>query len=728
MSVIQTIRNRYGKIAGAVIAIALIGFIISDARNGSFGNFFGGHDSNVMNVNGTKVDPKEYQARVREFEILYGRGRNLDDATRAQMDEQAIQMLVYETAIGEQCDKLGIQTSDDEKKQLIYGPNVAREIRDFQYNGQQIFINPQTGAFDPSIIKYLEKELQTNAQKVDPEGKLREQWETVKNYVLRTNRINKFNSLFAGSLYEPLYMAKKGFMDQNLRASIRYVKVPFTSVPDNDIKVTDEDLKAYMERHPGFFETDQPSRSIEYVSFDIIPSAADTARTLTALEEVKNDFVTTKDNKTFVNNKSDEANSYSEGYVNKRIFLSRYADTIMGQATGSIYGPYFENGSYKLSKVTDKKTYPDSVKCRYILVVFKNKGNDIMSDSMAKERIDSAITAVKGGLPFDSAVNRYSDDDKAKGGVNTFTLQQKATLPKDLGNFIFEGKTGESKIIRDSNQNFSGYFYTEIMEQSGTAPAVQLATVVKNLAPSDSTVNAIYAKANEFAGKNATGAEFDAAVKQQRLDKRIGDNIKMNNFTIPGLGASREVIKWAFDHKVGEVSQVFQLGDQRYLVAKVSSIQDKGVMAITSSVRAQLEQIVRDEMKAAVISKKYNGQALDAVAKETNTQVQQNDSVTYNASYISGLGYEPKVVGYSFNAGFQPNAVSPGIKGQGSVYFISVVNRSAPPAIDLNNPNLVQMLYSQKRMQEVQERNTVGQALMQTVIKEANVKYNYANF
>src|SRR5271166_1275130 len=159
MSVIQTIRNRYGKIAGAVIAIALIGFIVSDARNGNFGNLFSGHDSSVMKIGGEKIDPKVYQERLKEYETLYAmynKGRPLDDATRAQMDEQVVQMLVYETIVDEQCDKLGIQTSDEEKKNLIYGETADPMVRQFQIEGQPVFVNQQTGQFDPSIIKQLE--------------------------------------------------------------------------------------------------------------------------------------------------------------------------------------------------------------------------------------------------------------------------------------------------------------------------------------------------------------------------------------------------------------------------------------------------------------------------------------------------------------------------------------------------------------------------------------------
>jgi peptidyl-prolyl cis-trans isomerase D len=729
MSVIQTIRNRYGKIAGAVIAIALVGFIVSDARNGSFGNLFGGHDNNIMKVDGVKIDPKEYQTQLKEFEIVNTMGRTLDDASRAQLNEAFVRIVVEQTVIGELCDKMGIQTTEDEKKELIYGQNADPLIQGFQIQGQQIFINQQTRQFDPQIIKYMEKQFQEDPQKFDPTGKVREQWDAVKSFVLRMNRIYKFKTLVGGSIYPPLYLAKRNITDQNSIASIRYVKVPYTSVADNEVKVTDADINDYLKKHAGLFQTDQPARGIEYVSFDIVPAAADTARALDALAQIRSDFaaVKEKDNKTFVNNKSDETNSFSDAYQNKRTFLSKEADTIMSLPVGEIYGPYYENGSYKLTKVLDRKTLPDSAKIRHILVRTKDHDHEIMSDSMAKLKIDSAIAAINAGAKFDSMVTIYSEDDgsKQKGGEYTFTLQQRPTISKEFGDFAFEGKPGEKKLVKVSNDNYSGYHYIEILEQHGVAPSVQLATISKNLAPSDSTVNAIYGKANEFAGKNATAAEFDAAIAKQKFDKRIGDNVKETNFTVTGLGPAREVIKWMFEHKIGDVSPVFQLGDQRYVVAKLSSVQDKGEMGITATNRPQLEQKVREEMKADLIVKKFAGSAsLEAVAGKANAQVEQSDSVVLGGAYIPNLGYEPKVVGYAFCPTFQPNTVSAGIKGQAGVYFISVTNRTAKPL----DQSMMQILGQERGMEEGQMRNAIGQLLQQALTKQADVKYNVANF
>lgn len=729
MSVIQTIRNRYGKIAGGVIAVALIGFIISDARNGTLGNLFGGHDSSVMKINGTKIDPKEYQLRLKEYEILYGmfnKNRPLDDQTRAQMNEQIVQRLVYETIAGEQCDKLGIQTSTDELKELIYGEGADPLVRQFQINGQQIFINQQTNQFDPSIIKQFEDAITKDPQKNDPEGKLREQWETVKSYVKRMSRVNKFNALFGGSAYAPLYVIKRNLADQNSMASIKYVKVPYTTV--TDVKVSDEDIKDYIKRHAAMFQADQPTRTIEYVSFDIIPSSADTARQLDALNQVKDEFTNTKDNKAFVNGKSDELNAYSEVYQNKRTFMSRYADTIMGLSVGTVYGPYFENGGYKLTKVVDKKDLADSVKCRYIMVRTKDRGNEIMSDTAADKKLDTAMGAISAGMKWDSAIAKYSDDQgsKDKGGEVWFTLQQRPTLPKEFGDAIFDGANGDKKKIKISNDNMSAHFYIEVMDQIGRGSSVQLATITKNLAPSDSTVNAIYGKANEFAGKNPTGAEFDATIKKQNMDRRVGENIKVNNFMITGLGPAREVVRWAFDAKVGDVSKVFQLGEQRYVVAKLAAVEEKGTTGITTTNRPMLEQRVKEEKMAEEIKKKFGGAAsLDAIASSSGQQVQQTDSLVLGGGYITGLGYEPKVAGYAFNQSFQLNAVSPGIKGQGGVYFITVLKRNTNQL----DPNFVQAVAGQQRaQQEGQMRNAISQMLEQSMIKRADVKYNQDNF
>jgi len=735
MSVIQTIRNKYGKVAGAVIAIALIGFIVSDARNGTFGNLFKSESNDVLKVNGVSIDRKEYDIRVKEYETLVGVYNNkpLDDAGRAQMNEQILQLIAYETVVIKACDKLGIVTTEEEKKEMIYGPNAQQLVRDFQIDGRKLYVNEETGQFDPQRVKGIEQQVAKDPQNMDPQGKYREAWEAVKSYVIRMDRINKFNSMFISSLYAPAYIAQHSIEEANNMAAIRYVKIPFTAVNDNDVKVTDDDIKAYMQKHKGLFETDQETRSIDYVSFDIKPSGSDTSRALTALLQAKTDLANAKDkdNETVVNHNSDDQNGYSEAYLNKKLIPTRFADSIINAPVGSVFGPYFENSTYKITKVIDRKELPDSVSGRVILVKTQEKGKDIMSDTAGKMRIDSAVAAIRSGAKFDSVMMRYSDDQGSKktGGVYPFLLAQmpgiSEALSKEFSDFVFYGKVGESKVIKVSNNNFAGYYYVEITEQKSVQPAVKIATISKSLFADDSTVNAIFGKANEFAGKNATAAGFDAAVKAQHLDMRLGENIKVNSFTIQGIGPSRELIKWMYKAKVGDVSQVISIENLHYVVAKLSSIEDKGMMQLNASNRPLLEQRVKDEKKAELLKAKYkSATTIDAIAQAAGQQVMQSDSVILSTPSIPNVGYEPKVVGYAFYQGFAPNTLSPGIQGQGGLYYITVLNRSVKPA----NPLAPNALMQQRMMEEMQMKNAMSQMLQQAVIRKADIKYNVDNF
>jgi len=740
MSVIQTIRNRYGKIAGGIIAVSLIAFIISDARNGSlFGNLFGSNDHSIMKVDGQQIDPKEYQECIKEYETIYlmQNGKSPDDELRAKLDEEAIHQLAYQTVVNKECAKIGLQTTDDEKKDLIYGNEAHPLIRQFSVNGNHIFLNPETNAFDPQRVKAYEQAFEKEPQKYDPDGKISEQLETVKRYIYRVSTVDKFNNLFIASAFTPLYEAQHKLASQNSMASIRYVKIPYTSVNDKDVKVTDDEIKQYMEKHRAQYEVENPVRNIEYVSFDIKPSSSDTSRALSALTQVKEEFTKAKDNEAMVNHNSDEPN-YSDAYANKKMFPSVYFDTLLGLPVGSVYGPFYENNSqlmannsYLLVKVVDKKELPDTVKCRFIQITTKFQGKDILSDSIAKIKIDSIALAIRNGANFDSLL-KFTDFEESKktNGEFTFPLPEKSYLNKEFGKeiskFIFEGKAGEKKVVRDSFDKYTGYRYVEVMEQKGMEPALQLAFISKSLYADDSTVNAIYGRANAFAGKYTTAQDFENGIKKEGLTKKVGEELKMDNFSITGLGPAREIVKWAYEHKVGEISPVFQLGQQRYVVAMLAGIQDKGLPAITAQNRPVLEQKVRNDKKSDIIINKYKGGAtsLDALSKNTNTPVLQSDSISMEQSFIPNLGYEPKVVGYSFYQGLQPNTVSQGIKGQDGIYFITVLNRWSNAVDDKTQ----QTAMRQRAVMEMQMKKAIIQDLRETIGKMADIKYNTGNF
>lgn len=715
MAVIQKIRNKYAKVAGFVIALSLVGFILMDAASGRFGELFG-RDNSVAKVNGEKIDVKDYSQRVKDYETLYeysSRGKSLDDAQRAQVNTEALNDLVNGAIINAECDKLGIQSTKEEEKELIYGANPDPIVQQYPP-----FTNPETKMFDPRYVKAFEQQVDQQ----DPTGKAREQWETIKAYVLRANRIKKYNALLTRNIYQPKFITDYQLKEQTEMASIRFVKIPYASIDDKQVTVKDEDIEAFMKKHKAQFTSDATTRSIEYVSFEVNPTAEDTARALGALQQLKNDFITNTETESFVNRNSDEP--YNNAFVNKKSFMSFYADSIMKEPVGTVYGPYFEQGAYKLTKVIDKRSLPDSSKCRHILIKTAERGQPIVADSIAKKRMDSVVAAINSGVSFDTMVQKVSEDEgsKATNGEYTFTLQQRPQISTEFGDFIFDGKVGEKKVVKVDNQAYAGYHYIEILEQKGFETSAKLATISKSLYAGDNTENAVYAKATEFAGKNSTAKAFDEAIKTEKLDKRIGDNVRESDFSVPGLGSAREVVRWMYEAKVGDVSPVFNM-EGRYVVAKLADEQEAGLLKINDNLRQQLTPVVRSEKKAEMIKAKYkSATSLDAIAQASAQPIQQADSFNASQPYAQKLGYEPKVVGYTFYNGFKPNTLSPAIQSQEGVIYFTLLSKM--PVAPNQDPSVA---IQQRAMAENQLRNTMSSMVSEMLKKSAKIKYNPKN-
>lgn len=716
MAVIQKIRNKYAKVAGFIIALALVGFILMDAASGSFGDLFG-HDNSVVKVNGDKVDVKDYSTRVKDYEILYNystKGRPIDDQTRAQLNEEALRDLISEKLVTSLAEKLGLQTTKEEAKELVYGANPDPAIQQYP-----MFTNPDTKMFDPQRVKLFEQQIDQQ----DPTGKYREEWETIKAYVLRTNLQRKYNAMLVRNLYEPKFISDFKAKEQSEYASINYVRVPYASIPDDQIKVTDEDLIDYMKKHKALFDTKDETRSIEYVSFEVLPTSEDTARALDAVKNLKTEFANTTDAESMVNRNSEEP--FENAYVNKKSFMSYYADSVFQLPVGGVFGPYYEAGAYKLTKMLDKKQLPDSAKCRHILIRTKERGQDIAADSVAKRRIDSVVAAINSGASFDTMVLKVSEDEgsKATNGEYTFTLQQRAGISKEFGDFIFEGKPGEKKVVKVDNNAYAGYHYIEILEQKGVQQSVKVATITKSLFAGDNTENAVYAKATEFAGKNNTAAAFDESVKKEKIDKKIADNIKMSDFTVPGLGGgTREIVRWVYESKEGEVSGVFQLNG-RYIVAKLTGVNKPGELKLTANIRPQVEMSVRNQKKKEIIALKYKSAGtLEAIAQSSAQPVQRADSFNLANPYSKSLGYDPKTIGYVFNPGVKQGVLSPAIQSQeGVTYFVITQKYMQQPTQD---PGAIMQ---QKMMAENMLRNNASGMIMDIVRRKASIKYSAKN-
>jgi peptidyl-prolyl cis-trans isomerase D len=683
MAVIQTIRDKYAKLAGGVIVLALVGFILMDATSGSSGGLFR-KSTAVGEVNGDEIDYTEYDAAVNAREAEMKRQNpngNFDEMQQAQLRDQVWTQIVNDKLLADINDKLGITVTKGELNDLLTGSNPDPSVK-------QAFTNPQTGVFNPQEVASTIAQL-----KKDPNRKA--DWDAFEADLIKRRYTNKFNALVAGSVYTPKFVlddqheARAGF------ANINYVKLPFTLIPDDKVSVTDDEIRKYMEERKAMFQVKESSRSVEYVAFDIVPSAQDSAKAFAEMENLKAEFAATSENETFVNRNSNNpvpANYFSR----KQLESLPNVDELMSAPVNSVVGPFHDGQSFVLAKIEDKRSYPDSVTVRHILVKTAEQGKPTMDDAAAKSRLDSAVAMLRAGAPFDTVAIRYSDDynPQATGPVGeyTFQLMQKSQLSKEFGDFSFEGQAGTNKIVKVDNEAYAGYHYIEILKQAAPTPVVKVAFVSKELNVSDETNNALYGKATQFTTKANNAAAFDKLAKTEGITPMPADGLNANSFVVNGLGASRELVKWAYDAKVGDVSPIFTI-NEKYVVAKLKSEMPAGLAPINEQTRPILEGYVKKHKKAKMLIERSKGKGtLEAIAASETQAVGTADSVNFLQGFIPGVGNEPKVTGYAFYKNFKEQTVSPAIAGMDGVYYISVTARGSKPAEERNLPVERQML------------------------------------
>jgi peptidyl-prolyl cis-trans isomerase D len=344
------------------------------------------------------------------------------------------------------------------------------------------------------------------------------------------------------------------------------------------------------------------------------------------------------------------------------------ADSIMSLPEGAIFGPYLDAGNIVLAKMISKRSMPDSVKCRHILI-----SNQTTPDSVASKRIDSIAAAIKGGADFAALAAKYSDDpgSKDKGGEYTFGSQQMGSLAKEFGDFVFYGTNGEKKVVKTS----FGYHYIEILSQKNFENAYKVAYLSKAISASTETENIASGAANQFSGESRTAKAFDDAVAKKNLAKLQANDIKPNDVMVPGIGASRQLVRWINDAKIGEVSEPINI-DDKYIVALLTEINAEGTMSVAKA-RPLVEFLIRNQKKAEQIKKKIGAaSSLDAIASATQQTVQHADSIRFAAPIIPNVGQEPKVIGAAFNKANQ-SKVSAAIPGNSGVFYLQTENVSA---------------------------------------------------
>jgi len=667
MSVIQKIRDKYAGFVIAFIALSLIAFILMDAFSGRGrgGGGLLGNKSTIGRVNGTKIDKRDFDKQVALYKKYYGRG----GGSESQYISAVWDMSVDRITMQDEYEKLGLAFTNKELNGLLFGNNPPYWVKQF-------FTDPNTGVYDQQKLIETIKNIKT--KKNDPE--VSEFYEVyIQQQTIEQSLRQKYSALLSNSVYVPKWLAEKQLADNNAISSISYVYVPYASIADSTIKVSDDDIKSYVKKHEKQFSVDEENRTISYVSFDMVPNAADSQNVQNQVMALRNEFATTSDVAAFLNREQTDF-QFDSTYHSAASIQHAFKDSIIRPGVGNNYGPYLNGKEVVLARLLSMKVLPNSAKVRHILIKTQDprSGQTFRDDSSAKKLADSLQGAIARGANFDSLVLKFSEDEgsanpEKKGVYDWFA--QGAMVP-EFNDFSFQRSVGSKGVVKTA----FGYHYIEVLGQKNPQPSYKIAYLAKAIEAGPETQDAINSEAQRFAAESRDQKQFEANLAKFKRTAVQSNEIKKNDFSVGALGENRTFVRWVFDNDLGDVSDPINFQD-KVVVAYINNIQEKGLMNAATARKPQYmtETLVRSELKAKkIIADKFKGNSLESYAQSSGMAIQRGDSLSYASSFIPGVGLESKIIGVAFNRS-QINKVTEPIAGSNGVFGVRVELIGAKP-------------------------------------------------
>jgi len=693
MATLQNIRNKSGLLL-AVIGIAMLAFILGDLLKSTNS---GGGSNIVGEVMGEDVLIQNFQTKVDEG-IENWKSQNqqkvLTQSTIGQIREQIWNQYVNELIMLEEYSKLGIEISDDEFFERIQGTEVHPEI-----SKVPSFLDPVTGVFDRArVIGYL-KQIDE-----DQTGEARARWNGFQDYLIGVLKSEKYNSLVGKAMFVSSKEAQNA-SDFNLRKRyFDYVSIPYSSIENTIVEPTISELKSFYEENKSDY-TQKQSKDVDFVVYSVVPSIEDDMQTKTELANLVLDFKSEIDYELMARRNSDNTNSRFIFSKSDELQDSKWID-LFNAKQGTVIGPYLTSkGVYRIAKLAEIQSRPDSVEARHILIA-PNQNRTLDS---VNNIINDLKLQIENGTNFGDLAVKYSEDP----GSNTKNLRgslgwfSEGAMVNEFNEICF---TANKKDLNIVNTQF-GVHLIQVTKKSKSAKKVKIAYIDRIIEPSTETFNTYYSKAASFVGQVINdGISFDTLVEKNNLVKRSDSKVVPNKLAISGLPNSREMVRWLNKSDLNAVSEVFQF-DNSYVVATVKSVNEEGEIDF-DDVKEQITTLVIKEKKGVKISQSIpKVSSLTEIAKTNGTTIVSNQNATFSNDNLVSIGYEPELLGSIF--GSKIGDISTPIIGRNAVYVIQV--NSEDEAIIGNNSQ-------QKKQLKNQEISNANRATINVLKDAADVK------
>lgn len=700
MAIIGKIRQRTGLLLGT-ICVALVMFILMDYFQNK-GR--GGQSKSIGKIGGNSIDAQDFGQKVEDYVNrikLINPNLPLNDETNAAIREEVWNNCVVDALLKRNLDKMGINVSDEEIADGLKGEEPHPLAK-------RIFVDPQTGQYDRNIVTQVISKLD------DQDEQTKKTIQMVETIIDEDRLKTKYASLISKGFNIPSFYLKEEINSKGSSAKGTVYALPYSSIPDKDIKVSDDEIMKYMEAHKSKFERKEETRNLEYISFNVVPTKADTAVAFSNIMTKYNEFSAATNDTVF--RKRFTSRGLDDAYYTAEDFKPKQGDNnpprqnveqLFALPVGTITPPYIESGNYVVTKILGKRMLSDSVRASHILI--KIEGNTKADYDKASAKADSLLAIAKSGrVPFPQlAFDNSSDEGSKQQGGNLGFFPRGAMVKPFNDKVFFEMNLGEFAKV-ESNFGFHIIWLTGI---NPTTPAIKFADVVVEINASKETNDEVYKKAMDFYNKNTTSAEFTKNTKKLSLIK--SNELKANDVRLNTISEGRDIIRWAFDQKkIGEV--LYFDKDDQIVVAHLTGINPKGMPKV-ADMKATVEPLVKDQKKGEMLVEKLNkaGANLEGVAG-----IIKKDSVDFQFAndQFQDFGREPKLAGLGMatKAGTKSKAIA------GERYAFVVKIDTQKPA----DVNAMPLEFQKMQMMYEYGRKFQFQNIIESIKKGSNIKDN----
>ena len=652
MATINQIRKRSGILIIAVFG-ALLAFLLQDLM-GSGGSTFFRDVNEIAKINGVKITRQEMTA---EIDRLKGANQQMQQSSQLQLSNFVWQGKLSQILVSEELEKSGMSYSHAELNiDMLNNPGV-----------RQSFTTPD-GRVDENSFKLYWKQITDGT--IDNEDAIR-QWNDFVKGMEDQGMVFKFNNAVEKGIYMPQALAKFDYTLKAKQHPAQYFYLPYVTISDSEISVDESDAKAYYKSHKDEFAQEE-GRHIEFINFPLEPSQADRDALRAEMAEIALKWVDIEDDSSFTNLNSDMR--FNPNYYTMSELAGTGLDTIVeGNEEGFIYGPIDAGNVMNVVKIAGIKQLPDSTKARHILIAYQGAtraAQDVVrSGQEAQVLADSLMNYIKENpAAFTEVSDQYNNDIVAKGKGGDLGFFAPGTMAMQFNNFCFYNKTGKIGIVLTE----FGFHIVEITDQKGANTAYKLAQVMREVLPSEATIQELYNNASQYAGQAQKSEDYRALAAEKGYTLNPGRNLQQLDENIPGLGTARKVVRWAWneDREEGNIGLLENDG-KGYVVVVLTDILEEGT-APFEKVAVQCEFGAKKEARKAVLVERVEA-ALAANTDITSTATSlgadvKSLSFTVNQGSIPGVGAEANVVGII--CGMPEAQLSSVIEGQNGVFVV----------------------------------------------------------